>query len=44
MNSEDFKMDSIYVNKLLLVLKEVGNERLGEGELHPISPKTPTPK
>ena len=29
---------------LLLLLKEVGNARLGERDYHPISPKTPTPQ
>ena len=28
---------------LLLLLKEIGNARPGEGDLHPISPKTPAP-
>ena len=27
---------------LLLLLKTVGNARLGEGDLHPISPMVPT--
>ena len=29
---------------LLLLLKKVGNARLGEGDIHPISPKTPAPR
>ena len=29
---------------LLLLLKEIGNARLGESDQHPISPKTPTPQ
>ena len=33
-----------YVLLLLLLLKEVGNARLGESDWHPISPKTPTPQ
>ena len=28
---------------LLLLLKKIGNARLGEGDCHPISPKTPAP-
>ena len=28
---------------LLLLLKEVGSAKLGETDLHPISPKTPAP-
>ena len=28
---------------LLLLLKKIGNARLGEGDYHPISPKTPAP-
>ena len=30
-------------NILLLLLKKIGNARLGEGDCHPISPKTPAP-
>ena len=29
---------------LLLLLKDIGNARLGESDQHPISPKTPTPQ
>ena len=29
---------------VLLLFKQFGNARLGWGELHPISPKTPAPK
>ena len=29
---------------LLLLLKEVGSARLGESDVHPISPKTPAPQ
>ena len=28
---------------LLILLKKIGNARLGEKDLHPISPKTPAP-
>ena len=28
---------------LLLLLKKIGNARPGEGDWHPISPKTPNP-
>ena len=28
---------------LLLLLKKIGNARPGEGDCHPISPKTPAP-
>ena len=28
---------------LLLLLKKIGNARPGEGDWHPISPKTPAP-
>ena len=29
---------------LLLLLKKVGSARLGESDVHPISPKTPAPQ
>ena len=29
---------------LLLLLKKVGSARLGESDIHPISPKTPAPQ
>ena len=29
---------------LLLLLKKIGNARPGEGDCHPISPKTPAPQ
>ena len=29
---------------LLLLLKKVGSARLSEGDIHPISPKTPAPQ
>ena len=28
---------------LLLLLKKIGNARPGEGDWHPVSPKTPAP-
>ena len=38
---ESFLLD-IYI--LLLLLKEVGNARLGDSDLHPVSQKTPAPQ
>ena len=29
---------------LLLLLKKIGSARLGESDIHPISPKTPAPQ
>ena len=34
---------SIILLLLLLLLKKIGNARPGEGDCHPISPKTPAP-
>ena len=33
----------LYMLLLLLLLKNIGNARPGEGDWHPISPKTPAP-
>ena len=42
-----FHKTFILFNKLLLLLlllKKVSNARLGESDIHPISPKTPAPQ
>ena len=39
-NSSTF---SLLLSLLLLLLKKIGNARPGEGDCHPISPKTPAP-
>ena len=31
------------IKVLLLLLKKIGNARPGEGDCHPVSPKTPAP-
>ena len=36
-------MACYYYYGLLLLFKKIGNARLGEGDRHPISPKTPAP-
>ena len=33
-----------YFASLLLLLKKVSSARLGESDIHPISPKTPAPQ
>ena len=33
-----------YLNILLLLLNEVGSARLRDSDIHPISPKTPSPQ
>ena len=38
------KLINIIVLLLLLLLKKVGSARLREGDIHPISPKTPAPQ
>ena len=35
---------SATLSLLLLLLREVGNARLGESDFHPIRPKTPAPQ
>ena len=40
---EEEVMSSHILLLLLLLLKKIGNARLGEGDCHPISPKTPAP-
>ena len=41
----DFRfIDFILLLLLLLLLKKVSSARLGESDIHPISPKTPAPQ
>ena len=35
---------AVYANELLLLLKKFSSARLGESDIHPISPKTPAPQ
>ena len=34
----------LFLHRVLLLLKQVGNARLRESDAHPISPKTPAPQ
>ena len=46
MGNMEFSANSLWnplLLLLLLLLKKIGNARLGEGDCHPISPKTPAP-
>ena len=36
-------LQTVSMQLLLLLLKKIGNARPGEGDWHPISPKTPAP-
>ena len=35
---------NVITESLLLLLKKVGSARLGESDIHPISPETPAPE
>ena len=44
MNVIEYKVFSKIILLLLLLLKNVNSARLGESDIHPISPKTPAPQ